>query len=203
MDGTDGRVVSRAEEVAEDPPNVMAFASHTWLLHGSDDANVRCLSPTDGAVLHTHAVTAPAEAGKRVRCAPVDHLAVLHGEPAAYVAAAGRTVHAVAIEHGELQHALALASSVRAMCVAPASQAAEWAYAIACAGEVRLISRAGDALCDPWRSRSGSLTGSPGGCQCVRRGSNFEILSGKNSLLDMVTTAVPSADVASDASRHL
>ena len=37
-----------------------------------------------------------------------------------------------------------------------------------------LISCAGDALCDPWCIRSGSLTGSPGGCQCLRRGSNFE-----------------------------
>ena len=45
-----------------------------------------------------------------------------------------------------------------------------------------LISRAGDALCDPWCIRSGSLTGSPGGCHCVRRGSNFEILTGKNPL---------------------
>ena len=65
-----------------------------------------------------------------------------------------------------------------------------------------LISRARDALLDPWCSRSGSLTGSPGGCHCVRRGSNFEILTNKNSLLDVVATAVPSADVASDASRR-
>ena len=66
-----------------------------------------------------------------------------------------------------------------------------------------LILRAKDALRDPWCIRSGSLTGFSGGCHCVRRGSNFEILSNKNSLLDVVTTAVPSADVASDASRHL
>ena len=66
-----------------------------------------------------------------------------------------------------------------------------------------LISRAGDALCDPWCIHAGSLTGSPGGCHCVRRGSNFEILNCKNPRMDVVTTAVPSADVASDASRHL
>ena len=60
-----------------------------------------------------------------------------------------------------------------------------------------------DALRDPWCIRSGSLTGFSGGCHCVRRRSNFEILSNKNSLLDVVTTAVPSADAASDASRHL
>ena len=51
------------------------------------------------------------------------------------------------------------------------------------------------------RSRHRRLTGSPGGCHCVRRRSNFEILSNKNSLLDVVTTAVPSADAASDGSR--
>ena len=66
-----------------------------------------------------------------------------------------------------------------------------------------VISRANGAIRDPWCSRSGSLTGSPGGCQCVRRGSNFEILNDKNLRMDVVTTAVPSADVASDASRHL
>ena len=65
-----------------------------------------------------------------------------------------------------------------------------------------LISRVGDALCDPRCIRSGSLTGSPGGCHCVRRGSNFEILNGKNPRMGVVTTAVPSADVASDASRR-
>ena len=66
-----------------------------------------------------------------------------------------------------------------------------------------LILRAKDALRDPWCIRSGSLTGSPGGCHCVRRGSNFEILNGKKLRMDVVTTAVPSADAASDASRHL
>ena len=65
-----------------------------------------------------------------------------------------------------------------------------------------LISRAGDALCDPWCIHAGSLTGSPGGCHCVRRGSNFEILNCKNPRMDGVTTAVPSADVASYASRR-
>ena len=62
------------------------------------------------------------------------------------------------------------------------------------------ILRAKGALRDPWCIRSGSLTGSPGGCHCVRRGSIFEILSGKNSLLDVVTTTVPSADAASERS---
>ena len=66
-----------------------------------------------------------------------------------------------------------------------------------------LISRAGDALRDPWCLRSGSLTGSPRGCHCVRRGSNFENLNCNSTRMDVVTTAVPSADVASDASRHL
>ena len=64
-----------------------------------------------------------------------------------------------------------------------------------------LISRAGDALCDPWCIRSGSLTGSPGGCHSLcRRGSNFEILNDKNLRMDVVTTAVPSADAASERS---
>ena len=63
--------------------------------------------------------------------------------------------------------------------------------------------RAGDALCDPWCIRSGSLTGSPGGCHCVRRWSSFEILTDKNPRMDVVTTTVPSADVVSVASRYL
>ena len=63
------------------------------------------------------------------------------------------------------------------------------------------ILRAKGALRDPWCIRSGSLTGFSGGCHCVRRGSNFKNLNNKNSLTDVVTTAVPSADAASDASR--
>ena len=66
-----------------------------------------------------------------------------------------------------------------------------------------LILRAKDALRDPCCIRSGSLTGFSGGCHCVRRRSNFEILSSKNLRMDVVTTDVPSADAASDASRHL
>ena len=76
--------------------------------------------------------------------------------------------------------------------------------AVASFGKARarlLILRAKDALRDPWCIRSGSLTGSPGGCHCVRRGSNFKNLNNKNSLMDVVTTAVPSADAASDGSR--
>ena len=39
---------------------------------------------------------------------------------------------------------------------------------------------------------------------CVRgRGSNFEIRTDKKPRMDVMTTAVPSADVASDVSRHL
>ena len=64
-----------------------------------------------------------------------------------------------------------------------------------------VISRAGGALRDPWCIRSGSLTGFSGGCHCVRCGSNFENLTGKYLGMDVVTTAVPSADAGSDASR--
>ena len=65
------------------------------------------------------------------------------------------------------------------------------------------ISRACDAVRDPACSHSGSLTGSPGGCQCVRCRSNFENLSCRKLLMDLVSTAVRSADAASDASRIL
>ena len=64
-----------------------------------------------------------------------------------------------------------------------------------------VISRAGGALRDPWFIRSGSLTGFSGGCHCVRCGSNFENLTNKYLGMDVVTTAVPSADAGSDASR--
>ena len=65
------------------------------------------------------------------------------------------------------------------------------------------ISRACDAVRDPACSHSGSLTGSPGGCQCERCRSNFENLSCRKLLMDLVSTAVRSADAASDASRIL
>ena len=65
------------------------------------------------------------------------------------------------------------------------------------------ISRACDAVRDPACSHSGSLTGSPGGCQCVRCRSNFKNLWCRKLLMDVVSTAVRSADAASDASRIL
>ena len=65
------------------------------------------------------------------------------------------------------------------------------------------ISRACDAVRDPACSHSGSLTGSPGGCQCVRCRSNFENLSCRKLRMDLVSTAVRSADAASHASRIL
>ena len=65
------------------------------------------------------------------------------------------------------------------------------------------ISRACDAVRDPACSHSGSLTGSPGGCQCERCRSNFENLWCRKLLMDVVSTAVQSADAASNASRIL
>mgnify|MGYP007018359917 CR=1 FL=1 len=65
------------------------------------------------------------------------------------------------------------------------------------------ISRACDAVRDPACSHSGSLTGSPGGCQCVRCRSNFKNLWCRKLLMDVVSTAVQSADAASNASRIL
>ena len=92
-----------------------------------------------------------------------------------------------------------------AECRAPAARVSvldsgEAEAAAVLAGAI-VISRAGGALRDPWCIRSGSLTGFSGGCHCVRCGSNFENLNDKYLGMDVVTTAVPSADAGSDASR--
>jgi len=147
VDGSDGRVVAVAE-VQEDPPNAMAFYSQ-WLLHCGDDSFVRMIESKTGKVVHAHSVTARAEAGKRPRCHAVDHVAVLDGM---FVAAAGCLVHACCVPSGadsgadggaetlcELEHVVCAASPVHAVCAAPASQAARWAYSIALKGAVRLL----------------------------------------------------------------
>ena len=146
VDATDGRVVARCDELLDsDPPNVMVFASSQWLVHCSDDANVRCLS-TMGELVHTHAVAEPAQDGKRPRSVAVDHATVLDGG-AAYVAAAGRLIHACRVPEGDLEHAVQLASPVRALCAAPQSgPSQQWSYAVAMAEGVRLISRAGESV---------------------------------------------------------
>ena len=65
------------------------------------------------------------------------------------------------------------------------------------------ILHACDAVRDPACSHSGSLTGSPGGCQCVRCRSNFENLIYRKLRMDLVSTVVRSVDAASHASRIL
>jgi hypothetical protein len=143
VDAVDGHVVSRCDEVTEDPPNLMAFASQ-WLVHCSDDSCVRCLS-IKGGVVHAHMVMEPAQDGKRPRCAPIDHAAIIDGGTA-YVAVAGRLLHACRVPEGDLEHSTQFDSPVRAVCAAACSEATQWSYAVAIADGVRLISRAGETL---------------------------------------------------------
>lgn len=137
-----GRVVARADDLDDDPPNVMAFVSQ-WLVLCGDDGCVRCLAVDSGEIMHTHAVAEPPKEGRRPRCLPIDHAVVL-GDTA-YVAAAGRLLHACRVPDGRLEHSVAIPSPVRAMCAAPAS-AGSWAYAYACADGLRLVSRAGETV---------------------------------------------------------
>ena len=160
VDGTDGTVSVRCDAVHDGPPNVLVFASDTLLVLCGDDGCIRCVAVT-GEVVHTHRVAAPCEDGKRERpAAPIDHAIMLDG--GVCVAAAGRLVHACKLPVGqlsnrlhpdgqpmhalELSHALDAAAPVRALCAAPPAQRGAWAYALATAPGVRLISEAGDTV---------------------------------------------------------
>ena len=161
VDGADGRIRA-CHDVHDESPNTLAFTSNgTWLLHGSDDGNVRIVAPATGEVVHVHAVTEPAEAGKRPRCYAVDHLVAL--DDAAFVAAAGGLAHACRHHPSaggsrgsgssggsssggwQLEHAHSAGSPIRALCRAPL-QWSEWAYAIAYQGGARLVSKEGEAV---------------------------------------------------------
>ena len=146
VDGFDGTVVAKWDDDEDDPPNVMVFASK-WLIHCSDTC-VRILDSETGEMAHSHTVMAPAQDGKRARQSSIDHAIVLDGTR--YVAAAGRVVHACKAPEGTLEHSLQITSPVRAMCAAPTSSSShsvsEWAYAIACADGIRLISSAGEIV---------------------------------------------------------
>ena len=159
VDGSDGRVVARCElEGVDDPPNVMCFAGAEGaagaagaqlLIAGYDDAQCRTLSVA-GELVHAHSVTEPKEDGKRPRVSPIDHMAV-RLDSATYVAAAGKLVHACRVSDGQLEHAHHVSSPVRALCGAPVRERQSpadsgWAYAIACADGVRLVSSAGEAV---------------------------------------------------------
>ena len=142
VDGSDGRVVARCDEVHDDPPNVMPCGAK-WLAYCTDDAGVTMIS-ISGEIMHRHTVAEPAEDGKRQRCSPIDHaMTVLDGT--AYVAAAGRLLHVCKAPEGDHEHPLRLESPVRALCAAPAGEP-QWAYAVACADGVRLVSRAGEPV---------------------------------------------------------
>lgn len=147
VDASDGRIVARCDsEDVEDPPNVMSFAGAQFLVACGDDAQCRTISVT-GELVHAHSVTEPVADGKRPRVSSIDHMAVLGG--VTYVAAAGRLVHCVS--DGKLEHAHHAASPVRALCASPTreqhpSTASQWAYAIACAESVTLVSSAGEAV---------------------------------------------------------
>ena len=147
VDASDGRVAAQCDELDGMSPNVMVFASEQWLVHGSDDANIRIIS-LNGELLHTHAVTEPAQEGKRPRCSPIDHACVYgHGDTVSYAAAAGRLIHACKVSDGQLAHVVQLDSLVRAMCAAPmGGHATSWAYAAAYTGGIRLVSNAGEAV---------------------------------------------------------
>ena len=76
VDGTSGRVMAKCDFVNEDPPNVLLFAGTKHVVHCCDDACVRVIS-LDGEIVYTHAVTEPAQDGKRPRCYSIDHAAAL------------------------------------------------------------------------------------------------------------------------------
>lgn len=176
VNGSDGSVMGRAdEEVHDDPPNVMAFASREWLVTFSDEAQARCLKVDQMDLVHPHVVAEPAEEGKRPRCAAIDHGLILDGG-GAYVAAASRLIHTCRVPDGQLEHAVHMPSPVRAMCAAPTGEEHSflgWAYAVAGAGGVHLVSRTGEMVrelttqrtlrslgaCGPWVA-GGTMEGS-------------------------------------------
>jgi hypothetical protein len=147
LDGSDGRILTRSDEAHDDPPNMMLFMGES-IVRFDEDGCTRTVEVATGKTVHVHAVAEPAEEGKRQRCSPINRAIVLDDE--VYVAAAGRLLHACRAADGVVQHALEVTSPVRALCAAStsdaSSDASSWAYAVALAGSVRLVSRAGEAM---------------------------------------------------------
>ena len=144
INGLGGTIQARCE-VADFPPNAMAFSSAAlWLVVCTDDGYARVVASDSGKMLLEHAVAEESVAGKRPRRCAADHCIAFDD---VFVAAAGRLVHACRVPEGQLEHARLVDKPIRALCSAPPALAPSWAYAAAFQGGIMLVSRGGEIVC--------------------------------------------------------